>query len=153
MTVEYRIDATHLHVRASRAGTGGWLAVGFPQAPFLMLGATAIVGSFSSTVPVQMYFLGGKSSTLVHPLAAAKQVLEDTALQVETNSHLTMYFSLPLTAGCGEGGARSQESCMVDQLSDETHLIFAYTPTGDWLGLYHTPHGSNRVGMSISLFY
>ena len=59
MIVDYRFDAAHM--RVGRAGTGGWLAIGLPQAPSLMLGATAVIGSFTPTVPVQMYFLGGRA--------------------------------------------------------------------------------------------
>jgi hypothetical protein len=140
MTVDYRLDATHLHIRVGRTGTGGWIAMGLPQAPSLMLGATAIVGSFTPTVPVQMYFLGGKSPSLVVPMPAEKQVLTSTMLQVENNAELAMYFSLPLKYD------------LVDP-TGETNLIFAHTPTGDWLGPFHTPHAGNRVGMAISFGY
>ena len=117
MTMHYRLTATHLHARLEQVGSGGtaagWLSVGFPQAPGVMLGAIAIIGMQgasglpSSSSSVKLYYLGGKGGPSdITPLAAASQTLEEASVQAEGGT-LSVAFRALLTEGwLGVGNGR-----------------------------------------------
>ena len=141
MTMHYRVDPTHLHVRLEQIANPpyGWLAVGFSPKPNQMVGATAIIGTrewrmgVTNAPSVKPYYLGGTSTDDVSPLPASSQ---DFFMEIEARSMFTsVSFSLPHSLG------------LVGVGTTDTHLIFA-RGASNTLG-YHEP--KNTASLTISL--
>ena len=139
--MHYRVDGSHLPAKLVQRAHAGWVGVAFSQAPGVMLGATAIIGSPGAVPPkIERYFLGSKSPSGVVPMAAAVQTLVGTAIDTAGGS-VAITFSLPL--GSVERGLLLKSD---GTLAAKTHLIFAHGTSAQGPG-WHTASG----GMTISL--
>ena len=131
MTMHYRADTTHLHVRLEQLANPpyGWLAVGFSPKPNQMVGATAIIG-IRETESVKLYDLAGTSTADVSPASSQNFVWEMDARSMFTS----VSFSLPHSLGLVGAG------------TTDVHLIFA-RGTSNTLGY----HGGDKASLTISL--
>ena len=147
MALHYRTDSTHFHAKLKKADHSGWVALGFAEAPAVMLGAVAVVGApagrrqlqaSATTPPVQLYYLMSTSDG--RPLADGAQTLEAASLDT-SGGGVAVTFRMPHGPS---GGAR-------DLLTGVTHLLFARGPTvsgGSW-----QPAGATWHGITTSLLH
>jgi len=140
MVMHYRTDNTHFHAHLIKPDHAGWVAVGFAEAPGVVIGAIAIVGAPAASPQVRLYYLGGTSVSSVTPLAPSAQTLEAASLDT-SGSGVAMTFRMlhgPI------GSSR-------DVLSGTTHLIFAGGPMDDG-GSWH-PGNATWDGITASLVH
>jgi len=140
MVMHYRTDNTHFHAHLIKPDHAGWVAVGFAEAPGVVIGARAIVGAPAASPQVRLYYLGGTSVSSVTPLAPSAQTLEAASLDT-SGSGVAMTFRMlhgPI------GSSR-------DVLSGTTHLIFAGGPMDDG-GSWH-PGNATWDGITASLVH
>ena len=127
-TVElgYRLRGRRMFAEVRCTGCTGWLALGIPLNPGVMVGGVAVVGWLDPTPAVRQYTLNGYSSTAVTQVATT---VEDTSV-ASTDGVMTLAFTMTLGAGGFPPTALSV-----------AHLIAAHG-TGSAIGYHSTDRGA-----------